>query len=173
MRQYTDQFRPALRGAAKVTAVFGAAVLQRLDTIAEGVTVRTRTRRYVEPMVFTAPGTKNLEVPAGERWNLALIAVDTAASLITIRSGGSLRYVRLFSAPDTSGPDVTLSAGPGAPIDISCDKAAQVTLHIDIVESADPQNTPGAGDRLPRGLPSNAVGTEIERHFPGVLHETE
>lgn len=169
---YAEQFRPAVRGFARTCNVFALAVLQRMDTIITLLGNDVRVRRYVEPLVFTGAGTKELEVPIGDEWKLSLLSVSAAAT-ITIRSGGTLRFVKTFAGPDTIGPDASISAGPGAPISITSTGAAEVTLHITVTDSVRSQSARGAGEVRPPGLPSNSVGTEIERHWPGILTDTQ
>lgn len=170
-RNWTDQLRPAIHGGVRACAIFAQGCLERLDYICDQLTDST-PHRYVEQMNFTGAGTRQIEVPIGEQWTLALIAVNIASSTtVVIRSGGFLRYARVFPTSDTDGPNSQLSAGPGAPIEVTVSAAAEVALHINIFEHDEPQHARGAGERLPVGLPSNSVGTEIERHFPGILRE--
>lgn len=172
---YTARLRPALQGAARVTAIFATAILQRLDVIADALEADTHVRRLVQPMLFAGGDTKTLEVPPGERWTLALIAVNCTAppATVTLRSGGMLRYIRAFATSDTDGPNAMLSAGPGAPLEVSSTTAAEVTLHIDVLERGHPLNARNAGDRLPVGLSSNSVALEIGRHFPDAIRHLD
>lgn len=169
VQQYTDRFRPALTGVARISATFATATLERLDRIAEALETDTRTRTRIDPLIFTGAGTKTLEVPVGENWRLKLLAVS-AAMTVTIRSGGVLRFTSAIGQANTLGPDCQLSAGPGAPIDITATAAGEVTLHTEVTEPAHPTRARNTGDKLPAGLPSNSVALEIERHFPDTVY---
>jgi hypothetical protein len=163
LQGFVDQFRPGLRNAAEGCTLFARAVLERLDDIRDGVTDDTRRRSNVLPLVYTGAQTKDIEVPIGEGWMLSLLAVSAAAT-ITIRSGGTLRYIKTFAGADTIGPDALITAGPGTPLQVTSSGAAEVTMHITVVEREDTRPTRGAGDTEGVGL-SRDTGVAIGRHF--------
>lgn len=118
-------------------------------------------------MNFGAAETKVRDVPVGESWRLCLLAVG-AATTITIRSGGVLRYVKTFAGPDTVGPDAMIAVGSGAPLEINSTGAAEVTMHLAILERNEPR--PGiGGERSPAGIHTNAMDLAIQQHFPGLM----
>lgn len=166
---WIEQFRPAARGVASASALFARATLERLDAIREAVEDgnTSNTRNRTSHHSFTGPTVRELEVPIGESWGVSLVAAS-AACTVTVRSGGQLRFVKAYTAADTTSVDTVPIGGPGAPLTLTITGEAEVALVFFVTETTNPDRST-SGETKPAGLPSNSVGTEIERHFPGVL----
>lgn len=164
---YLDGIRPHVRNVGHVMAAYACDSLALLRQIADNTGSRTKTRRYVDPLNFAGGDTKTREVQVGQIHRLTLLAVS-AATTITIRSGGRLVYVKAFAGADTIGPDAQITAGPGSSYDITSLNAAEVTLHLAITQRDDPR--PGvSGERLPVGIHTNHMDLALAQHFPDLL----
>lgn len=167
VERWVETLKPHGRRLGTVCALFAANIYERLDTIAMNTGSNTLKRRYVDTMTFDAPGSKEREVPIGQCYTLALLAVS-APTTVSIRSGGRLMYIKTFAAADTVGPDAMISGGSGTPFTVISSAAVEVTMHLDITQRDNP--VPGnSGERGPSGIHTNAMELAIEQHFPGML----
>lgn len=166
-RGYLETMRPHAHNLGRVAAAFGCQTIDLLAEIARNTGSHVKTRRYVDPMNFAGGDTKTRDVGVGETQRMAMLAVS-AATTVTIRSGGRLMYVKTFTAADTIGPDAQVTAGPGSSWDITSSGPAEITVHLRISRHDDAQYG-HSGERPPSGIHTNAMDLALRQHFPDLF----
>lgn len=180
-----DSVRPALRGAAHVCAVFGCALLERLDSIYDALDTRQQFYRSPKSVAADANGEAAItyEIPPGERIRLVSAtgsgitptgAEGCAAYLGSVDNTNLLhvftygeRFSEIFSEGEylDGGSQLIFHYTGQTP-------GERCTINLKYTREHEHPAQGVGGEKRPSGLPSNSVGTEIERHFPGIL-ETE